>query len=529
MEPAKGRVRFAGFSRSLNGERGAVKVWIQPKQARKIPTRRDIPHNLYAVCTIFLMFAVMFFAPSCTKAPVVGPEKGETPTPPSMQEAPTSGPDVEPPAFTHDDTLASPPTRAFPAAPLDVNTVTAAAPPAAVAENTTVLSVEATHPEAVEEEKREDETKPAEATDEDGLSWEKIQAVREGMDLESVVELLGRPTVTVSKNEYGTAVYRWAGPKGISFIAKFENGVLTRKTRLTAVADPNSPRLTESVYNEVREGMTLEEVMEKLRLEAKTVAETSENTQIFQWTDAAGSTFVAKFQDGRLVRKTGLHLGRMMHPSGKPENGEAGTPESVTEGERRAEEMEQAQGENETSQEGAETPAESPSRWLPVAEASTVPADTAGRSGVSVNSAEPPAKPRVVRTGRSRVDMAQSAAEEPRPKSPSRVRLPEFRRSIPEGSYEVRIENRSGGKALVGIRTGKNGKDATVPPGGSTAFFVSRGQYEIYFIFDTEPTLVHRGMPFVIDGLRLTDVRITLFDDNYEVSQLDRSTELRSP
>lgn len=62
----------------------------------------------------------------------------------------------------------------------------------------------------------------------------------------------------------------------------------------------------------------------------------------------------------------------------------------------------------------------------------------------------------------------------------------------------------------VGIRSGKRGRDISIPAGGSKTLKVSRGNYQIFYIREDDPSVLQEGGSIQIDGLFVGDVEVHL-------------------
>ncbi len=177
------------------------------------------------------------------------------------------------------------------------------------------------------------------------------------MSYEEVLQLIGMPGVTVATNGIDSVVYKWTSDGG-SFLGKFQGGKLLRKTvqsrPKTEEESDTSHVLTQEQYNDVKEGMTLEEVLDRLDVQARLVTDDSQqDVTIYKWTDDHGSSFTARFENGKLVRKTGFYVGPLEKPSP--------LEVSESEGEESAESMAETPetlAQEEEAEEGEEGPTE---------------------------------------------------------------------------------------------------------------------------------------------------------------------------
>jgi len=340
------------------------------------------------------------------------------------------------------------------------------------------------------------------------LSVDTLDRVKEGMSFQEVSELVGRPGVTVASDGLESTLYRWSTGEH-SFLAKFENGRLTRKT-LMAPPDPHSagPELTQDAYDLVSTGMDLQEVLELLELPPQPVARQGEAVAIYRWSDGRGSSFTGRFENGQLVRKTAF----VVAPLARDEE---------TEGEGAREERDEAAEEEGEAREAVVQIAEAPAQ--PVSEQETweerPPATRPAQQ--EVESAPTPSRVRVIGADRrDREAAADSSPDQGRSYRPKR-RLPEYTWSIPRGAYEIRVKNPANDRVQIGIRSGRYGKDLNLRPNGESSIFVGQGAYRIHYIYDADPDTLYRGGEFRIDGAFTADVEVTILERDYSVQHLN--------
>ncbi|HNY84890.1 MAG TPA: hypothetical protein PKN23_00215 [Candidatus Hydrogenedentes bacterium] len=342
----------------------------------------------------------------------------------------------------------------------------------------------------------------AQADPEPVLTLEALQAVREGMTMQEVSEVIGPPAVLIAGARGDNAVYRW-NERGLSFLARFEDGHLSRKT----VIDPENDRpkvsdedmvVDRELFERVREGMSLQEVLDVLGAEGQPLTEpTDEKTvAIYRWSDGQGSSVTARFEDGKLVRKSGSFV-----QQGAPVTEE----ETVPDAEPAPEPVEE------------EPPAEE-------AEPREAPASRPVSTSVSAERA-----PRVRVSGSSR---RQREAESGDPNAgrsyKPKAQLPKFSHRLREGSYEIRVVNTSGSAADVAVVSDEGGARMTIPPGGSRSAKVNRGNYVVYFIYEDDPHSLHRGGNIAISEW-LTDMDVLLAGDDYDVRVLNKGAGRPEP
>ena len=104
------------------------------------------------------------------------------------------------------------------------------------------------------------------------------------------------------------------------------------------------------------------------------------------------------------------------------------------------------------------------------------------------------------------------------------ARLPEYKRSLRRGDFEIRVHNYAPTKLQVAIISSEGGRDMTIPSGGVTSAFVGRGMYDLYYIYDDDPFTLYQGQRLPVDET-LSDFVVEIYDDSYTVRFLDRNIE----
>ena len=328
------------------------------------------------------------------------------------------------------------------------------------------------------------------------LDLKKLGEVKEGMSESEVMALLGRPGFLMSQSGETTSVYRWAEPGGPVLLARFEEGKLSRKNVINGGAEDASekPGLSEDKYNALTQGMSLEEALSLLEVEPRSQTTGGDGTSIVRWQDAHGSSFTARFEQGKLVRKTGFHV-----------SAKKSTPEAETAPGPTAEEAPVPDAASATESVPEEDPAE-PAATEPATE-ETAPAESSSR-----------ARPRVSVAGKSR----RQGDEADRGSYNPPAKLPEFTHGLRKGSFEIRINNPSEHEVKAGLRLGDRGVDVSIPAGGHRSVKVDRGNYGFYFVSDGDPyTLNGGGGAIDLNSMFATDLEIDLIDENYEVRVLN--------
>ena len=371
-----------------------------------------------------------------------------------------------------------------------------------------VQTPEAPPPPPPEEPKKEEPPKPT-------LTLENMRAVREGMTQLEVQEKMGVPGALIAGTDQASVVYRW-NQAGLSFLAKFENGKLIRKSIITPLGDEvptekvEGKTIDKDLYNGIRAGMSFDEVMGRIGIEAQPISKNSENVNIYTWRDSSGSSFTARFENDKLVKKSGLFVAKGKG-KGKAEEEQAEGERPPEPNTRTAEDnAEEAAGNADDGMNGAEDNAE----------------QAAGGTETDTAETAPPAprKGRVTVAGASR---REREAEKGGGKSGSyrpRAQLPQNMLRLPQGSYEIRVRNAADTRVKAAVVSQEGSTELTIPPGGKQSVFVNQGDYVVNFIYDDDPYTLHRGGVIPI-GQWLTDMEVFLYGDTYNVQVLDKSRD----
>lgn len=378
---------------------------------------------------------------------------------------------------------------------------------------------------------------PATPADEAGdsepylLPAERLREIDVGMAYGDVAALLERPGVAVSGDPESGRILRWTDERGATFIARFEDGVLVRKSTLQRLPPEEAPdgqgRLTRGDYEAITEGMTVAQVMARLRVPGQLVTPDDGAIEIYRWQDSLGSHFTARFDQGALSRKTGLYIAPL------PEAARAPIREvydDVDEAEDDPDAPPRPIRIDDDETEPAETPAETERRIEEDPETRERPAPLEARetrpaedppAGERVAQEAPPEPSRVRIAGETR--RQRDGVEEAVPARPGHARrasLPDYTWSLRRGAYEIRIENPSRTRVQVGLRSGRYGRDLALGPGQSRSVYVDRGSYTIHFIYADDPFTLYGGHGIRLDGDRLGDVRVTLINEGLDVRRL---------
>jgi hypothetical protein len=88
------------------------------------------------------------------------------------------------------------------------------------------------------------------------------------------------------------------------------------------------------------------------------------------------------------------------------------------------------------------------------------------------------------------------------------------------GENEVRVVNPNAFVAEVGLRSVKGGRDFKVPAQGRESVFVPDGDYDIFFIFSSEPAALYRGDSFSLrsNGVEIQIVKVA--GGNYSIRRV---------
>jgi len=334
------------------------------------------------------------------------------------------------------------------------------------------------------------------------FSLDAIDKVEEGMDYNQVLAILGGAGMAVSSLGTDSIVYKWT-KDGTTLLAKFEQDKLVRKTvQGQKKGGGKEGVITQDNYNQLREGMSLEEVMALFDVNVKPVSRPDDTITIYKWSDEYGSSFTAKFENGRLVRKTGLYIAPMKQEAAMEDDNTAGSPQAPEEA--RAE---------------ASTPAK---------ESSVAQEPVAENTEESWPEEEPAPSTQPRKPERVRVAGQERRARETNEKTASPVegrsykpkaKLPKYTYSLRKGTYSIRIRNEGESAVKLGLRSGKRGWNATIPAGGRVTAKVDPGDYQLYYIFENAPYTLQQGRTVTIDGTFLADAAITLIESSSAESE----------
>lgn len=362
---------------------------------------------------------------------------------------------------------------------------------------------------------------PKEEPPKPSLTLESLHSIREGMTSREVSEKIGTPGVLIAGTDKASTVYRWNGA-GLSLLARFEDDKLTRKSIITAKGDEISAETYEKksidrdLYDGVRPGMTFEEVMNRIGIEPQLISKSGAAVSLYAWRDGSGSSFVARFEDGKLVRKTGFFDAK----SGDKDKGGEGTEAERVEGKEAAADTE------DTAEKAEETAGVNPDNAGQTATGDSETGDS--ETGAASETVPPgPRKARITVAGSSRRER-QAENGEDKPSYRPKAQLPRNLHRLRHGSYEIRIHNTAESRVKASVVSQEGAAEATIPAGGKQSVFVNQGDYVVHFIYDDDPYTLHQGGVIPI-GQWLTDMEVFLFGGSYNVQVLDHATDRPPP
>lgn len=329
-----------------------------------------------------------------------------------------------------------------------------------------------------------------------------LQNIKSGMSYEEVRELLGNPGMVIAGTDQSNQVYRWSS-SGLSFMGRFENGKLIRKNIISPEYGDQAPDSTtlqfdRDLFEMVQPGMNLEEVLTIIGMDAQPLTSGDASIKIYKWTDDNGSSITARFENGVLIRKSGMIV------TSRTEEDKQTRSSSEPEGTASAE----APAEDTSANDAA---SEAP------AEEDTAQASESGQ--LETDAEQPKSRVHVVGSARRERQLANDPDPNAGRSYKPKTELPDFKRKLRAGSYEIFIDNTTSSKARVAIIAGEYGVELSVPAGGRASTRVDRGTYQFYFIYDDDPFTLHQGQRIPIEDT-LTDFVVYLFDDSSQVNML---------
>ncbi len=354
----------------------------------------------------------------------------------------------------------------------------------------------------------------AAAEDGQGVQFtlDMVNAIEPGMMYHDIYDRLGAPGVVIAGTDSSNQVYRWSH-SGISFMGRFEDGVLTRKQIIDMGEDRAAPldeevlRFDRVLYDSIAPGMTYDEVMGIIGADAQALTKSNPDSihdvVLYMWTDGHGSTITGRFEDQILTRKSGMIADAGDTPW-------AELPEADDQADdAHAEAYEDDRPHAPEEQELIAMPEQD--RGVSTAPGAAAPERRPARvhvAGVSRREREAP---------------DEGAAHSGRSYHP-RARFPEFTRSLRRGVYEIRIHNTTDTGVKVAVVSDEGGLEFSIPAGSRKSVHVNQGAYSVYFIYDDDPHSLHRGQTIPISET-LADFSVYIIGNSYDVRFLDRTHE----
>ncbi|GEM_PF-1223347 len=349
--------------------------------------------------------------------------------------------------------------------------------------------------------------------DEESMSSiDPFSKIKVGMGYEEVTSLLGAPDFLITQSaDRNMKLYRWNRESKVLY-GRFENNILKRCSGKTETDGTAPIPLTRELYDQLKEGMELDEVVAILQRAGTQVSSDNRGGILYLWTDKGGSSFSARFENNKLVRKSGFYV----RPVPIRENQIEEVPETVEVLEGAVEEKPTNEMEEVSVEEDADI---SPSK---IEQKEQVPVENDAVSQVSnrlspqsVGSKQNPiisSTRRIVYAGSQKRFLNEDSGSGIIKQSPMRrkVKLPGYTYQLREGSYEITIHNPLDTSVKLGLRSGKRGKNISIPAGGVKSVKVPRGDYQFVYIRDDEPAELQQGGNVRIDGLFVGDIEVML-------------------
>ncbi len=279
-------------------------------------------------------------------------------------------------------------------------------------------------------------------------------------------------------------------------------------TVLPEVESSPESALTPELHARFTRGLTLAEARSLTSIEPIRVGGDSTNTEIYRWTDQLGASFTTRFDAGVLTTKSNLratHAQEASSPAPSPELDLDSMPVAQI-----------APGVYIPLERAVTSATEQP---LGASELPEAPAPQASQPDASDADGAPDG-PTIAIAGaarRSRSEREKTSSYNPK------ASLPDFSRSLAEGSFEIRFLNPSDSPMSAGLRQDKLGRDIAVPPKGKASIKVNRGVYQLFFLREDEPDTLFEAPTITIDGFQATDVEVHLDPENVEVRLIDYS------
>lgn len=345
------------------------------------------------------------------------------------------------------------------------------------------------------------------------LNVQTAQDIKTGMSYEEIRTILGDPGVVIAGTDAENVVYRWSY-SGMSFMGRFENGVLVRKNAVQndeehlPFHDEDTFSFDKELYDKVQPGMSYDEVLALIGMDAQPLTTSSGRVKIYKWSDERGSSITGRFEDQVLKRKSGLIL----------------EPEKEGLAELAEEAPEAISAESVVAKD----------QVAPEAYDEDVYEDSAGfqddGTDVAQDSSGQDRSSRVSISGSSRRNRNQEAsggnARSERSYQP-KVKLPDFKRRLREGVYEIRIHNTTDSSLKVALISEEGGLEMRLAAGRHSSAKVGQGNYQIYFINENDPFTLHQGQSIPVAEF-LSDFSVYLFEDAYDVDFLNKNAPASS-
>ncbi|MGC9054848.1 MAG: DUF3862 domain-containing protein, partial [Candidatus Hydrogenedens sp.] len=303
-----------------------------------------------------------------------------------------------------------------------------------ISENTTEIM---TYPEGTEIAQSQgdqiQETSSDKNTEEENptISLEPFSKVKLGMSYEDVVSLLGEPDYLITQSsDKQMKLYRWNRKEKVLY-GRFEKGVLKRYSGRTETSENTTNPLTRELYDQLREGMELDEVVAILQRAGTQVSSDNKGGVLYLWTDKGGSSFSARFENNKLVRKSGFYV----RPTPIDEK-------QMTE-ERQAEENMEGAVEMNPTEEGGENPIEEEKTEVVEEPVYQQPNRVVPQSVNKEPTQTRPDNRRIVYAGSPRKfsDENREADFVKQSSLKRKAKLPGYTYQLRDGSYEIKIYN----------------------------------------------------------------------------------------
>lgn len=140
-----------------------------------------------------------------------------------------------------------------------------------------------------------------------GVTFNAFVAIKPGMTTEDVVRVIGRPGRELSRAQaggYTTVSYQWMGDDMSSIMVTLQNDAVINATQMSLKPPYQVRPATLAAYAQLREGMTMQEVMQVLGPGIPVSFTNLMGSVSFSisWPgEALGSTLVTTFQNGKLA------------------------------------------------------------------------------------------------------------------------------------------------------------------------------------------------------------------------------------